>query len=357
MQYLSYADLHVRQLLISLKKKKKLQVNDDKIKIKKYKIPHNLIAYTLLKFVPFHEIDTYISYFDVTPAQHANIRYKIYNSRLISTVTAQGTIEFRIDGRLHRCDGPAVIHANGSQFWYYDGQIHRCDGPAIEYANGDLYWYQHNLRHRLKGPAITHANGAECYYINGVLQPFQLSDEMMELIDSYLKKEKIKKAVSNRQLSVIIIAGLTSNMPLDLFKRVLNIVGTSCVVTEYESIKKYLKYSDKTLHIIDYLGRKLLDYVKFTNDERILDYLMYKAIIFGPEILLVALIDRYNNLNKAALAKFHSYIIDIFSTHVIELFNKHDKSFVVETKLTADQLQQYKYLLRIWHDSLAHYYM
>ena len=44
-------------------------------------------------------------------------------------------------GQLHRTDGPAVIYADGSQFWYRDGQYHRTDGPARIYANESYYWY------------------------------------------------------------------------------------------------------------------------------------------------------------------------------------------------------------------------
>lgn len=36
-------------------------------------------------------------------------------------------------GKLHREDGPALIHPNGSSFWYKDGYLHRLDGPAVVY--------------------------------------------------------------------------------------------------------------------------------------------------------------------------------------------------------------------------------
>jgi hypothetical protein len=41
----------------------------------------------------------------------------------------------------HRTDGPAIICANGSEYWYVNGELHRTDGPAIIRANGSEYWY------------------------------------------------------------------------------------------------------------------------------------------------------------------------------------------------------------------------
>ena len=44
-------------------------------------------------------------------------------------------------GRLHRTDGPAVEHANGTKEWWINGQLHRIDGPAVEYADGGKEWW------------------------------------------------------------------------------------------------------------------------------------------------------------------------------------------------------------------------
>lgn len=42
-----------------------------------------------------------------------------------------GVLEWRDEqGRLHRDDGPAVIHANGSVTYYRDGVRHRDGAPA-----------------------------------------------------------------------------------------------------------------------------------------------------------------------------------------------------------------------------------
>ena len=57
------------------------------------------------------------------------------------------------------------------KYWKLNGKYHREDGPAIETANGAKYWYFHGGRHRVDGPAIQDEviNGKKyhAYYING----------------------------------------------------------------------------------------------------------------------------------------------------------------------------------------------
>ena len=52
-----------------------------------------------------------------------------------------GTIQYLLDGQLHREDGPAYIWRHGSQEWYQNGVIHRTDGPAYEAADGYVSWH------------------------------------------------------------------------------------------------------------------------------------------------------------------------------------------------------------------------
>ena len=58
-------------------------------------------------------------------------------------VNGAGTVRYYKKGtiQLHRLDGPAVEHQNGSKFWYQNGELHRLDGPAVEFANGVNEWY------------------------------------------------------------------------------------------------------------------------------------------------------------------------------------------------------------------------
>ena len=48
--------------------------------------------------------------------------------------------EWRLNGKLHRTDGPAVEWTDGDKFWHLNGKQHREDGPAVE-CNGDESWY------------------------------------------------------------------------------------------------------------------------------------------------------------------------------------------------------------------------
>jgi len=45
--------------------------------------------------------------------------------------------------RLHREDGPAVMHASGTREWWRHGLLHREGGPPIEYADGRVAHWLH----------------------------------------------------------------------------------------------------------------------------------------------------------------------------------------------------------------------
>ena len=55
-------------------------------------------------------------------------------------VNENGTF-WRLNGKVHREDGPASEYANGTRHWYRNGKRHREDGPAVEWANGEKHWY------------------------------------------------------------------------------------------------------------------------------------------------------------------------------------------------------------------------
>ena len=55
------------------------------------------------------------------------------------TTDSFGNKYWRLDGKLHRTDGPAIEYASGDKHWYLDGKEHRTDGPAMEkYQDGKL---------------------------------------------------------------------------------------------------------------------------------------------------------------------------------------------------------------------------
>ena len=53
-------------------------------------------------------------------------------------------------GYNHREDGPAVVYADGTQYWARHGRSHFAYGPAVLYDDGRLVWYEagHLLRGR-----------------------------------------------------------------------------------------------------------------------------------------------------------------------------------------------------------------
>ena len=76
--------------------------------------------------------------------------------------------EWYINGKLHREDGPAVESEDEFKAWYNNGKLHREDGPAIEHANGSEAWYINGKLHCEDGPAIKHANGRVEWWVNGI---------------------------------------------------------------------------------------------------------------------------------------------------------------------------------------------
>ena len=61
-------------------------------------------------------------------------------------VNSIGSILYYKDGKLHRDDGPAVIHPDGSEKWIRDDNFHREDGPAIIHPSGYERWFMDGER-------------------------------------------------------------------------------------------------------------------------------------------------------------------------------------------------------------------
>jgi hypothetical protein len=81
------------------------------------------------------------------------------------TVGSDTTQVWRVNGRCHRLDGPAVIGADGTQEWWVNGQLHRLDGPAIIYPDGYQEWYVSGQLHREDGPAVIRAAGTQEWWV------------------------------------------------------------------------------------------------------------------------------------------------------------------------------------------------
>lgn len=84
----------------------------------------------------------------------------------ILQIDENGIKAWRLNGKLHREDGPAVEHSDGSQFWYLNGEHHREDGPAVEFPDGTKEWWLNDRRHREDGPAVEHPNGTKIWFLN-----------------------------------------------------------------------------------------------------------------------------------------------------------------------------------------------
>lgn len=116
--------------------------------------------------------------------------------------------------------------------WWLRDQLHREDGPAIEHADGSKYWYQNGKCHRSDGPAVIEADGNMEWWING---------------------KHIR--VTPRQLEVLRSLPSTSNPEYRPIKRLVNMGLAVCLPNVktfqnpmYEITiegKKYLEYLDK----------------------------------------------------------------------------------------------------------------
>lgn len=72
-------------------------------------------------------------------------------------------------GNLHRDEGPAVVHPDGTSEWYRHGNRHRENGPALTRPDGAALWYRSGELHRDDGPAVTGPGGYEAWYSRGEL--------------------------------------------------------------------------------------------------------------------------------------------------------------------------------------------
>ena len=162
------------------------------------------VIYNLLKFVSYFELDELLPCFNLADKQKADIKKKIYNSKLTVTKLSHKT-EYHLENKLHREDGPALEWSNddnnynntakqwwldngrpcasafalnkspsvenydGYKEWYINGRIYSTDGPAVTYVCAYKAWYLNGRRHRTDGPAVEYANGVKKWYVNGIL--------------------------------------------------------------------------------------------------------------------------------------------------------------------------------------------
>jgi hypothetical protein len=97
--------------------------------------------------------------------------FTIFGKREIKMKYEVGVNEYgtywRLNGELHRENGPAIEYASGSKSWWLNGELHREDGPAVEYSNGTKSWWLNDKLHREDGPACEYADGTKEWWLNG----------------------------------------------------------------------------------------------------------------------------------------------------------------------------------------------
>lgn len=77
---------------------------------------------------------------DVTRTEQTGVGYE-------RVVLESGTVEYWVDGVLHREGKPAIEWSSGNESWYFDGKLHNDCGPAIWQKNGTiLEWWLHGKR-------------------------------------------------------------------------------------------------------------------------------------------------------------------------------------------------------------------
>ena len=80
-------------------------------------------------------------------------------------VNERGHKYWRLNGKHHREDGPAIEYADGHKEWWLNGIRHREDGPAVEWPDGTKYWYLHNQEvHPEQIVDLQLSRGTFCYY-------------------------------------------------------------------------------------------------------------------------------------------------------------------------------------------------
>ena len=95
----------------------------------------------------------------------SSIEYKV----AVETLTDGRKRTFwRVNGKLHREDGPAIIFSDRNKAWYRNGKLHREDGPADVYPDGREHWYIDGKLHREDGPAVIYPDGSEFWFKDGL---------------------------------------------------------------------------------------------------------------------------------------------------------------------------------------------
>lgn len=98
-------------------------------------------------------------------------RRKIVSLNTVRSENDMGTVYYRLKGRLHREEGPAVVYSTGGDCYYRHGSLHREEGPALSDWMSSQH-YERGMRHRdpREGPAVYSSTFPIFeYWVNGLL--------------------------------------------------------------------------------------------------------------------------------------------------------------------------------------------
>lgn len=120
--------------------------------------------------------------------------FKDYATKMpVKTVNSYtGNTEWKVDGVLHRDDGPALIGRNGDQFWYQNGVIHRNKGPAAITKHGKI-WAANGERHRLDGPAVEWTNGGTEWWVGNERIPVNSQEDFETWLELDAKSKELPR--------------------------------------------------------------------------------------------------------------------------------------------------------------------
>ncbi len=145
------------------------------------------------------------------------------------------SVEYHLNGKLHRKDGPAVSKPD-HKIWYKYGERHRVGGPAEEFGLGSITyirWYINGLLHRVNGPANTeiklkvklssdckYKNKHKCYWhFMGEQIPKDIVrfDHGKPLLEPFDKHAVVEATLWNRDYGKIVqIIHSTNRMPSEM---------------------------------------------------------------------------------------------------------------------------------------------
>ena len=123
-----------------------------------------------IKSISYFELEAFLLITNVSPIDRKKIISEEYSRRIKrSELHNLHYIQYSIEGRLHRTDGPAVIRVGSRTEWWFNDKLHRVDGPAVIYADNSREYWVNGVLHRIDGPAVIRKNRTVEWWFNDKL--------------------------------------------------------------------------------------------------------------------------------------------------------------------------------------------